>query len=403
MTASLGKVVVVGASLAGLRSVEALRRLGFEGGIVCVGAEAHRPYDRPPLSKDVLAGKWDAERTSLCTPEAWHDLAVDWRLGARATGLDLDARELLVGAERVPFEALVVATGTTARTLPGTPALAGIRTLRTLEDCLALRRDLDGSPRVAVVGAGFIGGEVAATCRRRGLEVALIEALPVPLARQLGADMGMRVADAHRDEGVDVRLGTAVAGFEGEGRVEAVRLEDGSRIPADVVVVGIGVSPETGWLANSGLALDDGVVCDRFCEASAPGIFAAGDVARWEHPELGHIRVEHWTNATEQADVVAANLLAGAAEGQRSAYAPVPYFWSDQYELKIQFAGRRQPDDEVRVVDGSLEERRFVVAFGQGDRLNAVLGFGRPRIVMKYRRMLREGVGFEEATAKGGT
>jgi len=400
VSASLQNVVVVGASLAGLRSIEALRRLGYEGGIVCIGAEPHRPYDRPPLSKDVLAGKWDAERAALRKPEAWDELGVDWRLGAPASGLRLDERAVAVGDERVRFDALVVATGTTVRTLPGTPDLEGIRTLRTLDDCLALRGELDRSPRVAIIGAGFIGGEVAATCRRRGLEVSLIEALPVPLERQLGGEMGMRVAEVHRDEGVDVRLGAGVAGFEGSGRVQAVVLADGSRVPADVVVVGIGVAPETRWLEGSGLALEDGVLCDRFCEASAPGVFAAGDVARWEHPELGeHIRIEHWTNATEQADVVAANLLAGS--GERSAYAPVPYFWSDQYELKIQFAGRRQPGDEAHVVDGSLEERRFVVAYGQEGRLNAVLGFSRPRIVMKYRRMLREGVGFAEAIEEG--
>jgi len=389
------RVVVAGASLAGLRAVEALRRGGFDGRITVLGAEPHLPYDRPPLSKEVLAGKWDPGRAALRAPESYAALAADFRLGTPATGLDLAGRAVLAGAERVPFDALVVATGAAPRRLPGR-APAGVHALRTLEDCLAIRAAFDAGARVAVVGAGFIGGEVAATARARGLEVTLVEALPVPLERQCGAAIGGLLASLHRDFGVDVRLGVGVDGFEGGSRVEALRLADGSRVPADVVVVGVGVAPATGWLEGSGLALEDGVRCDDRCRASAPGVFAAGDVARWWNPRYGEaMRIEHWTHATEQADAAVAALLAG--EGPSEPFAPVPYFWSDQHGVKIQLAGRIRPGDAMRVVDGAVADRRFVAVFGREGRLTAALGWSRPRLVMQYRRMLREGASFEEA------
>jgi NADPH-dependent 2,4-dienoyl-CoA reductase/sulfur reductase-like enzyme len=390
-----GHVVVVGASLAGLRSVEALRRQGYAGRISVLGAERELPYDRPPLSKDVLAGKWDPARTALRKPESYAELDAEWRLGVAATGLDLPGRAVLCGAERVPFDALVIATGATPRRLAG-PPLDGVHVLRTLEDCLAIRRGLDAGARVVVVGAGFIGGEVAATARSRGLEVTLIEALPAPLERQLGAEMGAQVVALHRDHGVDVRVGVGVEALEGSERVERVRLADGSRVEADLVVVGIGVAPATGWLEGSGLRVADGVVCDERCRASAPGVYAVGDVARWLHPGYGEsLRTEHWTNATEQADAAMASLLAG--DGPCPPYAPVPYFWSDQYDAKIQLAGRAAPGDEVRIVEGSLAERRFVALYGRGGRLTAVLGFSRARLVMQYRKLLREGASFADA------
>ena len=397
-------IVVVGASLAGLRTVEALRREGHAERIVVLGAEEHWPYDRPPLSKEVLAGKWDAERTVLRKPESYDELDAEWRLGSSATALDLDGRAVTAGGEAIPFDALVVATGANARTLPGAADVAGVHVLRTLDDCIAVRSAFDAGARVAVVGAGFIGGEVAATARTRGLDVTMIEALPVPLERSLGAEMGESIAQVHRDHGVDVRLGVSVEGLEGGDRVEAVRLGDGSRVPADVVIVGIGVSPATGWLEGSGLALRDGVICDERCRATlegggiAPGIFAVGDALRWHHPGYGEsIRIEHWTHATESADAVAAAILAG---DEAPAYAPIPYFWSDQFEVKIQYAGRAQPTDEMRIVDGAVEERRFVALYGRENRITGVLGFSRPRLVMKYRRMMRDGATFEEATRK---
>ncbi len=393
----LENVVVVGASLAGLRAVEALRRRGYDGRIAVIGAESQRPYDRPPLSKEVLTGKWDEattlRQTALRKPESWDELAADWRLGVRARALDGSAHELhLDNGESLHFDGLVIATGATPRRLPGTPDLAGIHVLRSFDDALAIRAALEAGARVCVVGAGFIGAEVAASARSRRLDVAMVEALPVPLERAIGAEMGKYLADLHRDQGVDLRCGVGVSGFEGGARVGRVLLEDGSRIEADLVVIGIGVAPETGWLEGSGLRLADGVVCDERC-AAAPDVVAAGDVARWSNPLFGEsMRIEHWTNATEQADAAVNRLLDGPEASEP--YAPVPYFWSDQYDVKIQSAGRPRPDDEVQLVDGSLEERRFVLLYGREGRVTGVLGFNRPRLVMKWRRAIREGTAF---------
>ncbi len=395
----LHTIVIVGASLGGLRTAQALRRLGFGGRLVAIGEEKHLPYDRPPLSKEVLAGKWDVERTQLLRPED-EALAVEWRLGERAVGLDLAAREVMLeGGARVGYDALAIATGSSARRIPSTPPLAGIHVLRTLDDALALRAELDRSPRVAVIGAGFIGAEVAATCRGRGLEVAMVEALPAPLERGLGRELGDYVGRIHRDHGVDLRCGIGVKRFLGEGRVEGLELADGARIAADVVVVGIGSAPNTSWLGSSGLELADGVVCDASCRATrAPNVVAVGDVARWPNARFGEsMRIEHWTNATEQADHAAATLLAG--ENGAAPFVPVPFVWSDQYDRKLQIAGRIAAGDEARVVDGSLEEGRFVMAFGRGGLLTGVFGMNRPRVVLKLRGMIREGKAFADAAS----
>jgi NADPH-dependent 2,4-dienoyl-CoA reductase/sulfur reductase-like enzyme len=396
--ATLRTIVIVGASLAGLRAAETLRREGYEGSLVLVGDERHLPYDRPPLSKELLAGEWEPEQIVL-RKQPYDDLDLDLWLGRRATGLDAGDRVLeLDGDERLRFDGLVVATGSRPRTLPGTPPLDGIFVLRTLDDCLAIRARLDARPRVVVIGAGFIGSEVAATCRGRGLEVTVLEMLPVPLARGVGPVIGEACGALHRDHGVDLRCGVAVAGFEGREQVEQVRLADGTAIDADLVVVGVGVVPETGWLERSGLALDDGVVCDETCLAG-PGIVAAGDVARWPKPLFDgeSMRVEHWTNATEQGVAAALRLLAGNASGE--AFAPVPFVWSDQYDVKIQIVGSIHGDDEVVVVDGSLDERRFVALFGRDGRLVGALGFSRPRLVMQYRRMIADRASWDDALA----
>jgi NADPH-dependent 2,4-dienoyl-CoA reductase/sulfur reductase-like enzyme len=392
------RIVVVGASLAGLRAAEALRWGGFTGTLVLVGAEEHPPYDRPPLSKQVLAGNWDADRVWLRKPDDYEPLGLGLRLGQQATDLDVAGREVVLhGGERLPYDAAILATGAAPRRLPGTPQLDGVVELRTLDDALALRAAFEQQPRVVVVGAGFIGAEVAATARQRGLDVTVLEALPVPLSRGLGDRMGMACAALHLDHGVDLRCGVGVAGFEGEERVSGVRLTDGSVVPADVVVVGVGVAPATAWLESSGLELNDGVVCDEHCRA-APGVYAAGDVARWTNPLFDEsMRVEHWTNAAEQGQAAAENLLAG--EGRGTPFAPVPFFWSDQYDVKIQFAGRSRPGDDVEVVDGSLEAHRFVALYGRAGRLVGCLGFSRPRLVMTYRRLLAEGASWDEALA----
>jgi 3-phenylpropionate/trans-cinnamate dioxygenase ferredoxin reductase subunit len=273
-----------------------------------------------------------------------------------------------------------------------------VHVLRTLDDCLAIRADLARSPgSVAVVGAGFIGSEVAATCRQQGHAVTVVEALPVPMERILGTDLGSLCADLHRDHGVRVRLGVGVEALEGGERIERIRLADGSVIEADVVVVGIGVAPATGWLEGSGLALDNGVVCDETCVA-APGVVAAGDLARWPNRRFGEVmRVEHWDNALDQGAAAARRLLAG--EGPGVPYEPVPWFWSDQYDHKLQLAGRSGPDDLVRVIHGSVEERRFAALFGRGGRVIGVLGVDRPRHVMQWRARIADGITWEDGLA----
>jgi NADPH-dependent 2,4-dienoyl-CoA reductase/sulfur reductase-like enzyme len=393
-------IVVVGASLAGLRAVETLRREGYDDRLVLVGAESHLPYDRPPLSKELLAGEWEPAQVAL-RKQPYDDLGLDLRLGRRATRLDVGQRvvELDDGGEALAFDGLVVATGARPRTLPGTPALDGIFVLRTLDDCMAIRARLDAGPRVVVIGAGFIGSEVAATCRGRGLEVTVLEMLTTPLERAVGPVVGDACGRLHRDHGVAVRCDVKVAGFEGTERVERVRLADGGTIDADVVVVGVGVVPETGWLEGSGLELADGVVCDETCLA-APGIVAAGDVARWPNMLFDgeRMRVEHWTNATEQGVAAARRLLVDDAAGAE-AFAPVPFVWSDQYDVKIQVVGDIRGDDEVAVADGSLDEHRFVALFGRGGRLVGALGFSRPRLVMQYRKLIADRVSWDDALA----
>lgn len=396
----MSRVVVVGASLAGLRAATTLRDEGFEGAITLVGDERHGPYDRPPLSKQVLAGEWSAEQVGL----AHEQLDAEWLLGpdggGGAAGVDLERAEVtLADGTTLDYDGLVVATGASARRLPGQPDLPGVHVLRTLDDALALRADVAAGPdRVVVVGAGFIGSEVAATCREAGCEVTVLEAMPVPLERALGAEMGAVMGRLHLEHGVDLRLATGVAGIEGADRVERVRLADGSAIEASVVVVGIGVVPNLGWLEGSGLTVDDGVVCDATCRA-APGVVAAGDVARWDHPRYGSLRVEHWENAQEQATHAARTLLADLDGRAGEPYAPIPWFWSDQYDRKVQVAGHPSPTDEVRVVDGSVDEHRFVALYGDGERLTAVLGVNRPRLVVQHRMGLVDGVSWQDALA----
>ena len=394
---SLDRVVIVGASLAGFRAAEELRTRGHAGTITIVGDEPHRPYDRPPLSKQVLTGAKPPESTTLHVASgSVEDLDLDWRLGATATGLDLEDRTVLLGGgERLSYDGLVIATGAAPRRLPGTDHLDGVHTLRSLDDSVAIRAALVASPqRVAVVGAGFIGAEVAASTRSMGIDVSLVEALPVPLERGLGPEMGAVVADLHRDHGVDVHLGVGVVRIEGSERVERIRLTDGSVLDVDLVVVGIGVSPNTGWLEGSGLTLDNGVVCDAACRA-APGVVAAGDVARWPNERFGEVmRVEHWDNAIEMGGHAARTLL-GAPEH----YSPVPWFWSDQYDRKIQLAGRAAADDTVKVVSGSVEERKFVAFYGRAGRIVGVLGMSQPAKVMRWRSLVEEGASWDDALA----
>ncbi|MFM7270414.1 MAG: NAD(P)/FAD-dependent oxidoreductase [Actinomycetes bacterium] len=392
----MDRIVVVGASLAGLRAVETLRREGFGGHLTLVGAEPHLPYDRPPLSKELLTGEWDHDRVVL-RKQPYDELNLELRLGVRAVGFDLGGRTVaLADGALLPFDGAVIATGATPRRLPGLGDLEGVRTLRTLEDSATLRADLERGARLCVVGAGFIGAEVAAAARARGLEVTVLEAAAQPMARVLGDRIGAALAALHRAHGVDLRTGAAVAGIEGGGRVERVVLADGTAVDCDTVLVAVGAAPETAWLDGSGLTLDDGVVCDQTMLA-APGVVAAGDLARWPNPLFdGEVmRLEHWTNAAEQAVHAARRLL--APDDEAEAFAPVPFVWSDQFEVKIQSAGRTSVADRMEVVHGSLEDHRFVAIFERDERIVGVLGCSEPRRVMQYRRLIATRTPFAEA------
>jgi NADPH-dependent 2,4-dienoyl-CoA reductase/sulfur reductase-like enzyme len=355
-----------------------LRREGFDGTVRIVSAEERLPVDRPPLSKQILAGTWEPDKAAL---RGVDEADAEWILGRRAVALDVASHAVtLDDGSVVDGDAVLIATGATPRRLPAAvadPALDGLHELRTVDDCLRLRGALGHAGRVVIIGAGFIGSEVASTSRGLGVDVTLLEMLPIPLERVLGAEIGTMCARLHKDNGVDLRLGSAVAGVDADarGHVARVRLADGSAVEADTVVVGVGVAPEVTWLADSGLELRDGVVCDARCEA-APGVAAAGDVARWFHEGYGHdVRVEHWTNASEQGAAAAVTLLRGA---EAPAYRPVPYFWSDQYGSKIQFLGHCRPGDEVHVEEGSADEGRFVASYRREGRLTAVVLWNRP-------------------------
>lgn len=381
-------ITVVGASLAGLSTVRALRTEGYDGGIVVVGEERHTPYDRPPLSKDFLKGAIDAGALALGDADEYADLDVQWLLGERAVRLDPATRSVvLAGGRQLRSDGVVVATGASPRTLPGTDGLTGVHTLRTLDDAEAMRAELlDGSPRVVVIGAGFIGAEVASTARLLGLDVTVVEALDIPLERQLGRQMGLVCSSLHGDHGVRLLCGTGVAGLVGTGRVTGVRLADGHVLPADVVVVGVGVRPNTDWLAGSGVRVDDGVVCDTGCSTDVPGVVAVGDVARCPNPFTGrHARIEHWSNATEQARTAARTLLTGVP-----APAPptAPYFWSDQYQVRIQVAGYVAPGAEPEVVEGDVDSRTFTAVYRREGAPVAVLSLNQPKFFNRLRRSL---------------
>ncbi|WP_329258616.1 NAD(P)/FAD-dependent oxidoreductase [Streptomyces pseudovenezuelae] len=374
------RIVVVGASAAGLATVETLRREGYDGMITLVGEEPELPYDRPPLSKQLLAAEWEADRLALRTSADVAALDLDLRLGVAATGLEPGTRTVrLADGSEVPYDGMVVATGVRPRRLPG----EGAHVLRTLGDALTLRERLAPGRRLVVVGAGFLGAEAAAVARRLGAEVTLLEPAAVPLAHAVGTEVGHLLARAHVDQGIDLRCGVTVTEVTEKG----VRLAGGEVVEADEVLVAVGSLPNTEWLRGSGLALGDGVVCDEYCEA-APNVYAAGDVASWYNPLFGtSMRVEHRTNAAEQGMAAARNLL--AAPAARRPFAPVPYFWSDQYDMKVQAYGFLRGHEEVAVVEGDLARRRFVVAYRRGDRVTGALAVGMPpRVLRRWRQAI---------------
>ncbi len=398
------RVVIVGASLAGLRAAETVRQLDAAREVVVVGDETHRPYDRPPLSKQLLSGEWEHDRIHLRQPDMFDALDVEWRLGTGASALDTAARTVtLSDGSTLEFDGLVIATGAHPRRLPGQESFSHTHELRTLDDSLRLRTEIaPGGRRVVVIGAGFIGLEAAATAKTLGNDVVVLEGASAPLIRGLGSEMGNAIAELHRAHDIDVRCGVLIDGLTDDG----VRLASGEVVPADVIVVGIGVTPNTQWLETSDLRLRDGVVCDASLNALdtggvvVPGVFAAGDVARWPNELFDEeMRVEHWTNAAEQGAHAAANLRRMLDGEPLEAYAPLPFFWSDQFEHRIQFLGRAAADDEVRVVAGSVADGKFLTLFGREGRLHGALGVNAPRWVMPTRKLFLDRATWDEALA----
>lgn len=396
------RVLVVGGSLAGLRAAQALRRDGHDGEIVVVDEDGEGPYDRPPLSKAYLTGE-DASAAVRSPVNDLDSLGLDWRRGRAAVSLDVAGVSVaLDDGTEVAAGGIVLACGASPRRLPGSDDIAGVHVLRSLGHARSLREDLDGAPRrVVVIGGGFIGAEVAASARTRGHEVTIVEALELPLARVLPESLATRCAAIHRDHGVALRLGVGVDSVVADhsGRVEGVQLLDGSVVGADVVVVGIGVTPNTTWLDDSGLELADGVVCNEALFA-APSIVAAGDVARWPSGRFGEpIRVEHWENAVDMGTHAGRNLLwASRGEGTEP-YDPIPWFWSDQYERKIQLAGRCASTDLVHVVEDEPDRGRFLALIGRGDELVGVFGINRPAPVQRWRQRIADRASWSDALA----
>ncbi|CAB3804220.1 FAD-dependent oxidoreductase [Paraburkholderia caffeinilytica] len=382
-TTAPGSVLVVGASAGGLCTAEALRRGGYKGRITLIGDEPHVPYDRPPLSKQVLHGAWEPERAALRPSQALAALDAEFVLGESAVELDVKARSVRTASgRRFEADAIVIATGAHARRLPGQAKLAGVHVLRSLDDTLALREALRTSSRLVVVGEGVLGSEIAATACTLGLDVTLVGPLAAPMAAQIGPLASGLLATVHKERGVSLRLGTGVDGLTSEGGcVTGVRLANDEVLPADVVVVAIGASPATGWLEGSGLRIDNGIVCDSRCRA-ADGIYAVGDVARWHHEKLGRLtRFENRTNATEQAEAVAACIL-----GKDTPYAPVPYFWTDQFDVKIQVFGAIAADAQAEIVEGDFSARRFVARYTSDGVVTGVLGWNMPKQVRQHRQ-----------------
>jgi 3-phenylpropionate/trans-cinnamate dioxygenase ferredoxin reductase component len=406
----MDSVIVVGASLAGWRATEALRAEGFAGKITLLGEEPHLPYDRPPLSKQVLAGTWPAEKAVLADKKRSSELQVHEVLGRRAVRLDVDGLAVETDdGDVLTADGIVLATGAAPRRLPDTVSLTprdGLFTLRTLDDSLALRAAVTAvdEPRVVVIGAGFIGSEVASTCASLGGRVTVLEVMDIPLVNVLGPLVGAYCASLHGANGVELRAGVKVESIRRVDSVGgaprpglSVRLVGDDVVEADVVVVGIGVTPSTRWLEGSDLTVDNGVVCDDSLYA-ADGIVAAGDMARWlwRHDQFEEfIRIEHWEVAANAGLAAARSLLAGRKDAPP--FTPVPYFWSDQYGIRFQVLGNPGGDDDVEVVDGSVEDGKFVALFGRAGRLRAVFAIGKPRQLMGFRPLLQNGASWDEA------
>lgn len=383
MTSS-GGIVIVGGGLAAARTAEQLRRSEYTGPITIVSDEDHLPYDRPPLSKEVLRAETDD--VTLKPAEFYDEQNITMLLGKAARSVDVDAKTLtLVDGGLIAYDELIIATGLVPKRIPSFPNLPGIHVLRSFDESLALRKEAGSARRAVVVGAGFIGCEVAASLRKLDVDVVLVEPQPQPLASVLGEQIGELVARLHRAEGVDVRCGVGVSDVSGADRVEKVVLGDGTELDVDLVVVGIGSRPATGWLEGSGIEVDNGVVCDTHGRASAPHVWAIGDVASWRHT-LGHqVRVEHWSNVADQARALVPAMLGQDAPESVT----VPYFWSDQYDVKIQCLGEPEADDVVHVVED--DGRKFLAFYERDGVVAGVVGGGMPGKVMKVRSKIAAG------------
>lgn len=381
-------VVVVGAGLGGLNTCEQLRRLGHTGPITLVGAEPHIPYDRPPLSKKYLRAP-DASLPALRTAAELDALRLQLRLGRKAVGLSTESRAVrLDDGESLPFDTLVIATGAVPRRLPGsnTAQLAGVYVLRTIEDADRLGAAIRDHGELLVIGAGFIGSEVAAAARQLGAEVTVVEAQPAPLLRTTGRAVAEEVARLHVVNGVRLRCGAVVAGFTGDGRVTGLALGDGTHLPASTVLVALGVVPDTGWLAGSDVHIGDGVYCDCAGRTSVPGVYAVGDVAHWS--SLGR-RHEHWTTAVDQAAVVAKAVLTDP-DGPSPRLDALPYFWSDLHGVRIQALGRTDGDRATVAFRAGNGGDQLVVLYGDADnRLAGIVGFGTPLLVASAEQHIR--------------
>jgi 3-phenylpropionate/trans-cinnamate dioxygenase ferredoxin reductase component len=388
-----GGIVIVGGGLAAARTAEQLRRSEYTGPITIVSDEDHLPYDRPPLSKEVLRAEIDDVTLKPAEFYEEHDITV--LLGSGARSVDTGAQSLtLDDGSALGYDELIIATGLVPKTIPSFPDLEGIRVLRSLEESMALREHAGSARQAVVVGAGFIGCEVAASLRGMGVNVVLVEPQPTPLASVLGEEIGALVSRLHRAEGVDVRCAVGVAEVRGTDKVEKVVLSDGTELDADLVVVGIGSTPATGWLRDSGIELENGVVCDDVGRTSAPHVWAIGDVASWRHPVGHQVRVEHWSNVADQARVLVPAMLGKDIPATVS----VPYFWSDQYDVKIQCLGEPQADDTVHVVED--DGRKFLAFYERDGVVAGVVGGGMPGKVMKVRTKIANGAPIADVLGK---
>jgi 3-phenylpropionate/trans-cinnamate dioxygenase ferredoxin reductase subunit len=401
MTGQPEHVVIVGAGLGGLRTAQQLRAAGLQGRISIVGAESRLPYDRPPLSKQVLTGEWEPERTGLAGPDTFDELGVRTHLGNPAVALrpgDRDHELELADGAALHCDAVVIATGLVARELPDQPA--HVHTLRTLDDALALRAALETASSLLVVGAGFIGAEVASSARTRGVDVTVVEALDVPAVHALGPQLGTVAGRLLTEGGVELHTGAEITRFADAQAGVAVELADGRQLGADAAVVGIGGVPRLDWLAGTGVDASRGLACGPTGRVhDLDGVWAVGDVAAWDDPlHGGRHRHEHWTSAGDQAAVVARDIL-----GAPPPPAAVPYCWSDQFGMKIQILGRPELGDEVVPLHGAGLDggpvRGTVAAYLSGDRVVAVAGFGAARLVARYRPLVAAYAPVAEARA----